>query len=326
MNELFFRLDSNEKNGLGHFSRCFKLVSKVKNKKIFFLISKTSEAFFKKKKLKYYVVSYKNNNIDEKYDAEECLKILKQNNLKKIILIKDQYQLSYKWEKIIYNKIKNLVVIDDHIDRNHYCKIYINQSITDLNQLKYINTHTKYLVGKKYLMINKKRLFKSKNKTKNFLIYFGGSDKKNLTLNFLSLCQNKVFSKYNFKFIMSSFNINQSKIISDLKFKKNIKFLKFQKNLDHILIKTDFFVGSVGMTLQEALYHGIPSLAFPTNKNHNQTFKYLSSNNFIFNSKNSNKSKMKNLLLNFIKNHHKIKKYKIDGLGLDRIKKEIYAL
>ena len=35
---------------------------------------------------------------------------------------------------------------------------------------------------------------------------------------------------------------------------------------------------------------------------------------------------MKNLLLNFIKNHHKIKKYKIDGLGLDRIKKEIYAL
>ena len=92
-------------------------------------------------------------------------------------IFSDHYGLAYSWEKHISFDGK-LIVLDDFINKNHFCDYYINFHTKKISllQKRIKKRNCKFLLGKKYLIIEKKNNKESfayyKDKKKNFNIFW----------------------------------------------------------------------------------------------------------------------------------------------------------
>ena len=97
-------------------------------------------------------------NINEKDDAE----IFISQTISPGIVILDDYRFGKNWQKKVRSYHKKLVVIDDFLNRSHVCDIVVNSKPNFLNKkfedfFKKKNINTKFLLGPKYCIIDKKK-------------------------------------------------------------------------------------------------------------------------------------------------------------------------
>ena len=101
---------------------------------------------------------------------------------------------------------KKLVVIDDFLNRSHVCDIVVNSKPNFLNKkfedfFKKKNINTKFLLGPKYCIIDKK-IKKNYRSKKKFIITFynGGSGDLLPIYNILKKLNEKSAESWNFSF------------------------------------------------------------------------------------------------------------------------------
>ena len=324
-NSIFFRFEINKKNGSGHAIRCLRIADYLYKKKfkIFLIVTEKSYNNLNENNLvdlnKFKILKIKNNNSSKK-DAQYTLNsILNQKTNDKIFIFKDDYKLDLIWDNFIIKNYSNLIILDDHINKKHNCKTYINFNPYQLNQIKYKKKQTKYLIGLKYFPYSKKII--NNKKKNNCLVYFGASDNEHLTIKII-----KIINKLNLKnihFIILIGKFNNDKVV----IKKNTQsnyFSLVDKHIDlsKIFNRSKFMIGTGGTSLWEALVHKIYPFIIPTHKNHIDPCLYLFKKNKINYLKNFeiNEESKKKYIFDYFKILPKLPKYNIiDNNGLKRI-------
>ena len=335
------RCNSDPKIGLGHFMRCLKIYNVLReNGKFVKIYIDKKNKFMENFNFKYDEIYTKkkffiNQNLDSKLFIK---KVLLEYKNEKIVVLKDDYRLTFPWEKRVSNELKSkMAVFDDFDNSNHFTDLIINPKTKFYCQNKPIikeicNKKTILLLGPKYSLINK--IEKNKvNKKFTIVINFGGSKNTHLIKNILSIIalNNK---NINFKIIISPYeklNILKKKIASKF---KNVQIIKNFFNLQQIYSKSHLFLGAAGTSVYETTAQKMPGIFFEISKNQKTSYKslekmgqyffltkvYLKKNNLI---------KLNKLIL-FIKKNYKIlqkliknQSIKIDDKGVKRILKNI---
>lgn len=282
--EIYLRTNYNYNVGYGHISRISKIYHLLKNKYsckiIIDKIIKNDLPFeLKKRNVIEIYAGYKKfkNEID---DADQVLKIINNNKTsKKKVIFVDDYRLGKKWEKKLNIQNVFIVVIDDFLDKEHYCDFLINTKLDFLNEKLKQSVQKKnkssciFYLGPKFAFVNnltRQRNIKFKKKF-NLTFYLGGSLLiKDFEKLILELAEKNY---YNLTIIYNHLNPGNKKIKKLLRIKNNLKFIKRLNSLDNVYKNTNLFISPAGLTMYEAANLKIPSIF------------YFLTNNQLFNAK-----------------------------------------
>jgi UDP-2,4-diacetamido-2,4,6-trideoxy-beta-L-altropyranose hydrolase len=306
--------DSNQNIGEGHFWRCFNLAKILKKKgtNFFFISNKLQKKFIK--------ILNKENFDYIQVSSLKKISIIK-NLIKKIkldIFISDYYDLSEKNKKEIKKNINCFVVIDDHINKKHFCHIYINNNFMSgevKNKIKKLNPKSILLLGNKYFIRNYE-FFKSKikkiykKKIKKIYVFFGSSDKSNETFKFIKSIED--LKNLQFDILIGKLNKNYKQIKYYCKNQKNIKIFYNLTNYKTLKLmqKNDLYFGAGGVNLSESLFLGLPSIAICTADNQKEALKMLHKKkvvHYLGKSNHVNNLLIKNCIKKLLYNHKTIR-------------------
>lgn len=292
-----FRADSSVLVGSGHVMRCLTLACALRDAghDVVFVCRNYPGSlinFIIDKKFDVKVLAFKDNAlykqqkvsdnyqewlwVPEYQDAEEMISeiIL----LKKIDwVIVDHYALGDFWEKKIRKYTKNLMVIDDLANRIHDCDILLDQNYYSNMKVRYANLVPPYclqLLGPAYALIRDDFVKFHKNTTRFFfevkkiLLFMGGSDLQNMTLQILKFLQkNSLLFKYSVNVILGFSNLHRQEIELFCNENKNVILHCMPSNFVDLMISADLVIGAGGSSVYERCIAGIPSLVFSLAKN-----------------------------------------------------------
>ena len=327
----YIKTDANENIGSGHLQRCLNLAEFLKNDhKITFIFCNTSSLIIKEVKKNFSAIFFKDN----KDLLGKIEKTLKKNEYNFLIL--DDYSTNYIWEKAIYNYFSKVLVIGDHLDKKHYCDLYLNQNVIDNRSQKTLIkkfSNIKCLLGPKYALLDKNyskyaRNERSKIYLKNIVISFGGSDKENLTDKVLNILSQRKFNKFKIKVAIGKNYQYFNNLSKKYKSNNRIIFYKGLNSLAKINYNSDLSIGAGGISTWERLCLSLPSLVFLVSDNQKVTINALRKKNFIIYAgkiKKFDKINFEILIKSAKKNYKKIvqkmeySKILVDGRGVVRV-------
>ena len=150
------------------------------------------------------------------------------------------------------------------------------------------------------------------------MIFFGGSDKLNLTEKILLIP--KLFKKIQFLIVIGDLNSNKKKITEISKKYKNINLFCGVTNekMAKIVNQSDLAIGAGGVNLSERSYLGLPSIVISASKNQLLNIKNFEKKGMIINLGINNSytnDKVVDSISFLIKNNNKFKKFSINCLN-----------
>ena len=283
-----FFLNFEKSLGGGHFWRCLNLAKKMKK-------SGRKFYFFSNIKDKNFLALLKKNNfeyieiIEKKKDkfVTELIKKIEYLKIKNLII--DSYKINYFDEKKIKTVIKKLIVVDDHINKKHFCDLFINNnflSSVSKKKIKKINPKIELAIGHNFNLVNnlkdKKKLYLKKSfSMKNIFVFFGSSDNTDETSKVLKIV--RFFPSIKFHIIVGNFNKNTKKFKKIEKIEKNTKFYFSLENekIINLIKKNDLAIGAGGVNMIERLYFNLPSLIICVADNQKNASEYLKNKKII---------------------------------------------
>ena len=288
MIKIVFRVDSGNHIGIGHLMRCLTLAYefKAQGHDIYF-VTKNHEGFLKDAIPSLYKVfvlgggcktklSDEMKNNYHSWLGESWEEDLKKTNevLQEItnvdLVVVDHYSLDEKYEKELY--CRKILVIDDLMNREHYCDYLLDQN-TSANVKTYKSLtrqkETLFFLGPQYALLKRDfSLFREQSikrrsdsfKIKKILVFFGGGDIGNDCLRLAHTLTLKELDLYNFTFILK----REHPSFDDLslwakKYPKSVTLYSFVENMAEVISEHDFFIGAGGATSWERICLGIPS-------------------------------------------------------------------
>lgn len=201
------RVDASTQIGTGHFMRCMAFADVLKHfgSKTLFVSRSLPEYLKDKLKAKgHEFIALSDNPIktrkidlvhshwlgtSQNSDAKESIRALSDQLWDWLIV--DHYALDERWEKKMRQITRNILVIDDLVDRKHDCEVLLDQTYgrkaQDYEEL--VSKKCKLLTGSNYSLLrpefSKLRKYslhrRLKPELKHILISLGGVDKYNVT-------------------------------------------------------------------------------------------------------------------------------------------------
>jgi|TARA_B100001964_G_scaffold243735_1_gene322634 spore coat polysaccharide biosynthesis predicted glycosyltransferase SpsG len=297
--EVFFLIGFSNVIGTGHLFRSLNLAKYIKKKGKKIILIEKKKGQFK---------SYKKICLDV-FD-----RIISKSDIKNFIFNKDRLQtlviddpnIQYDEQKILKKNFFKTVLFQD-IPKKNICDILINHNIISDSKKKYkilSKGNTKLFLGEKYFIANqilKKNFQASKeNKIKSITIFFGGlaNNKYNeIVLKALKFLQKK--NKLNVNCVLGVYskkNALYKNKYPDVKFYKNLS----QRSFYSLLKSSNYYIGSGGTSLFEALKFQLKSIVFCTAKNHYNNCINLSKRKIIIYIQNLNYKDILNKLNHFV--------------------------
>lgn len=330
----FFRFNFDEKIGFGHLARCLKIADKLDYNSKFIVDKNNNYDFTKELNYKIHYLYNSKSFFNELEDAKKVYNIVKKSNFPVIFV--DDYRIGSVWLNYFKKKNMKLVVLDDLLNRNLNCDLYINYKLDTTDEYKkkldyFVKKKTKKLLGPKYSIIDKKLKTKNSNEL-NIMFNFGNSfDYKNITNQIKKLYKSKIEINKRINFILPiGYGAkNYRNLLNFSKGRKNFEIIFKKFGIEKYLNKTDLFFGSASNAIYEMSFLKIPSVFFVSNKYQNYNIFDLEKlgHYFLLDIDDLNKKNFINFYenclknLNNIKNLHKKKSFKIDNKGVERITK-----
>ena len=201
-----FRVDATIQIGSGHFMRSLTLADELKKQgsQVSF-VSRNLPAHLKDmlvtKGIKYTAlnVDHARESSDDlthsswletsqPQDAQATIQSLSDHLWDWVVV--DHYALDERWEKIVRESTKKLMVIDDLADRIHDCDLLLDQNFYSDMQTRYsgkVPVHCQLMIGPRYALLRKEfrklreRIKPRVGEVKKILVFFGGVDADNYT-------------------------------------------------------------------------------------------------------------------------------------------------
>ena len=270
---ILFRADSSSHIGTGHIMRDLVLAKEYKDTNITFasqdldgnINHKVVEAGYKVKLLK-------SNNVDE------VIKLVKK--LKIDLLVIDNYDIDYKYEKKLKKATKVKILSFDDTYEKHHCDILLNHNIY-AKKKKYKNLVPKKCelrCGVKYTLLRNEFIkAKEKNyeKSKKFTVFvaMGGADTANLNIDILKALKN--FKNLKVHLVTTDANKNLTQLKKYTKNKKNIKLHINSKKIAKLMAKSHLAIVTPSVVLNEIYFMQIPFFVIQTAQNQNYMVEYI---------------------------------------------------
>lgn len=277
MLNIAFRVDSSFDIGIGHVMRCLTLAQKITQKmnaNVTFFSRKNDGCINTKIKELGFKLCEMVEPIDDfqsdlqhgrwlgntiKNDVKEFIE--KSNQQLFDLVIIDHYAIDKRWHNEVRNITKKIMVIDDLGDREHDCDFLLDQTFL-CPHTKYLDKVPKYcelLLGTEYALLREEFLIPpKKNRQKNILLMFGGTDPDNLTIECLfNLKHTRYFQNINVVLNNSALHINSVKNFC----KENSITLHISpKNIAELMSTSILAIGAAGTTSWERCAMGLPAV------------------------------------------------------------------
>lgn len=297
--DVVFRVDNSHIMGVGHLMRCLSLadalsaagyqctfISYPHKYSLNHLVNERSHHLIELKKRDDWVQDKSYGSwlgCTQEEDARECLNILSKFN--KPIVVVDHYALDRSWEERISLKSKLIVVVDDLVNRPHYCQLLIDptyeRKISEYSELT--NDSTKVRTGSDYCFIRKEFVtlrasaFKKRENTTSInhvLINFGGTDQDKNTLKVLTSLKNENYGG-RITIVISSACHWLEELKSKIGRSSKIRLLIDTNNMPDVMYDADLAFGAMGGTTWERCLLGLPSICFKVVDNQSDIAKHL---------------------------------------------------
>ena len=309
--EIAIRTDASHAIGSGHLMRCLALASEMRKVgwKVVFVTSRRENKWIelingkgcdyevidtpidlKLKQAEYFgETAQENTTVDSnawRKDALETRKVLK--NKKYDWIVVDHYNLDAKWESMLRDCTKRILVIDDLADRKHDCNI-LSDSVYGRSADNYrnlVSKECKLLLGTKYALLRpefaewrdsalkRRRGYRG---VERVLISLGGVDKSNLTGRVLKQLNDfKWYSKVEFDVIVGVGSRNQNSIatqIMKMPYKVDLNF--GVSDMASRIVDADLGIGALGVSTWERFCLGLPSINIVSELNQMKTIRSL---------------------------------------------------
>ncbi len=273
---ILIRIDTGSKSGLGHFKRVKSFIKYLNIKEYLIVTNYISDVKNLKEKKVINLYSKKDKFKNELTDAKKFLNFIKKFSQIKTV-IKDSYNLGYKWEKTVKKKIKNLVVIDDNINTKHYSDFYINHSPDILNLDRKIQAilkknnkiNCKFMIGPEYALFESRT--RKIKRTSDFLFYNGGAGNLLIYEKIIKRLSKNFGNKINI--VVGPFSKNFRKLQNKFNNKNNVKLIHKPESIVNFLSGTKVFISSAGISMFESSFLRVPTLLLKMNNNQNLTDK-----------------------------------------------------
>ena len=326
--KLAFKIPEDPTKGLGHFIRCYKIASAIKNRyEIFFFINSNLKLNFKNKKK--FPFNFIPTNTKKSF-IQQFTDISKYQNFHTLII--DDYNFNLVSQKKIYNFVDKLIILDDFLNRKVFCDYYINYKFDCKKEIEFnlkrnnSQIKEKLLLGEKYWVPSFGLLKIPQNKRKFVSISFGNSFNFRIIKFFFKkflIKNNKL--KFQIFLGLNAKNYQYLKKISETS--KNIKIIKNEFIIDKYINKSLLFIGSSGNSVYETSYLNIPSLFISLSPNQfNKIKSYEKMGHFFYTSIDElNETNLSNFIKNTLNNYSRIcklnkkKKIFIDKNGIKKI-------
>lgn len=232
--------------GLGHIFRSLNLASHFKKNDVFFLLEDFggSEKIIKKNGYRRIITFRKNENKKNK-----TIKVIKKFNINLIII--DRYKIPKSFVSKIKSYVKT-VVISDLQDIDFNADLVVNGFIGFKNQIIKNSFGKRCIVGPSFQILNKNFSLKKKYSKKfDLLATFGGYDEHNIIEIFLESLK-KYANKITAKIILGPSTKKSKKIFQfEKQFRSRIKIVQETDNMSKEIMNAKFGICAGGITSYE---------------------------------------------------------------------------
>lgn len=278
------RVDASSQIGTGHFMRCLTLADTLKQRgaQIRFISRHLPEHLRGMLAAKGYEFMLLNSSPSEAIsdglshahwldtsqhaDAQDTVQALSDQIWDWLVV--DHYALDARWESVLRQAAKNILVIDDIADRIHDCDVLLDQNFyADMNT-RYtgkVPLHCQLLLGPRYALLREEfRQLREQVKprtgpVKRILIFFGGVDADNYTGRALEVLVNIGISDLHVDVVIGA----QHPFREQLKFacSEHGFFCHVQtKRMAELMAAADLAIGAGGSATWERCCLGLPTL------------------------------------------------------------------
>lgn len=200
------RVDASIKIGTGHFMRCLTLATGFKKRGVHVrLISRHMPKYLqdmvKSKGLEFKPLREHSNQesaddgayskwlgVSQAQDARDTSHVLSDQSWDWLVV--DHYALDVRWETVLRDAARRILVIDDIADRQHDCDVLLDQNFYEDMDTRYVSkvpTDCLMLLGPRYALLREEFCqFRMKvtprvGVIRRVLVFFGGMDAGNAT-------------------------------------------------------------------------------------------------------------------------------------------------
>ena len=283
--KIVFRVDSSEKIGIGHVSRCLVLANKLKCKGAHIefickdLVGHVCDVIKEQGFIVHMIdepspqlpttnVSLGRHRHCWQNDVDASTAVLESNSLSDWLVV-DHYELDLKWELALRRVTKKIMVIDDLANREHDCDLLLDQNFYQNRLVRYtglVPDRCTKLLGPQYALLRPEYEYVGNSISirdgivKNILVCFGGSDPVNQTAKVIeAVCQLRL-NNVNVHVVVGRSNPWRERIRSMCDEVGNFQFYYDVTDMANLMREADFFIGAGGSTTWERCAAGLPAL------------------------------------------------------------------
>lgn len=281
------RVDASEQIGTGHFMRCLTLADELKQHgvKIRFVsryLTDHSREMLRERGYEFIGLNSKSveGDIDElthahwlggsqQVDAKETISVLSDSVWDWMIV--DHYALDARWETMLRESAKHILVIDDLADREHDCDVLLDQNFHADMETRYqgrVPSYCQLLLGPHYVLLREEfQAFRNSAKirtgsVKRLLVIFGGVDADNLTGLVLEVLANLEPAKLEVDVVIGAQHPCREQIISDCSRLGYVCHLQTNR-MAELMQNADLAIGACGFTSYEFAAMKLPAILIP---------------------------------------------------------------
>lgn len=289
--KIAFRTDASSQIGTGHFMRCLTLADALKKKgaQIRFVSRELPvhlRDMLAAKGIEFEALGEKSAPLptgdlahahwlgaSQEQDAQAT--ILALSDLNWDWLIVDHYALDVRWESILRQVVRQIMVIDDLADRQHDCDILLDQNYYADMQTRYIGkvpTHCQLLLGPRYALLRDEfRILREQIKprtgpVKRILVFFGGVDAGNYTGIAIKALAELVIEGLNVDVVIGSQHPCRTEILAACAAHGYESHVQTSR-MAELMAAADLAIGAGGSATWERCGLGLPTLAISTADN-----------------------------------------------------------
>lgn len=190
-------------------------------------------------------------------------------------LVVDHYALDARWETVLRNTAKKILVIDDIADRQHDCDVLLDQNFYADMDTRYtgkVPAHCRLLLGPRYALLRdefKKLHGQVEPRTgpvKRLLIFFGGVDPDNYTSHAIEALANIGYSDLHVDVVIGAQHPHREQIETVCAEHNFISHVQTDQ-MAELMAAADLAIGAGGSATWERCCLGLPTLAICTADN-----------------------------------------------------------
>lgn len=284
--KIAFRVDASNEIGTGHFMRCLTLADVLKQRGTQIrVLSRHLPGYFRDMLAakEHQFMPLNSSSIEaisddlaqshwlgtsQHADAQDTIQALSDQTWDWLVV--DHYALDVRWESVLRQTAKNILVIDDIADRQHDCDALLDQNFYADMDTRYtgkVPAHCRLLLGPRYALLREEfRQLREQIKPrtgliKRVLVFFGGMDADNYTSRAVEVLSNLGIEGLHVDVVIGAQHPHREQIESacaELDFVCHVQ----TNRMAALMATADLAVGAGGSASWERCCLGLPALAF----------------------------------------------------------------